>query len=162
MKPELLEVDRAGGAIFARRWSPDGAPRAAVQIALAGTFPMSKNGRWHPRLFPRIKKNADFSFWKTKLVLFCFRGVGATKELGARGRFSKRTLQFHRALSTRISISWKSRRMETSRRQTRRLHARCDLRGSDERSPSSQNEGNFPACKALKFHKAWKFSSNWM
>jgi alpha-beta hydrolase superfamily lysophospholipase len=33
MKSETLTIDRAGRAIFARRWSPEGAPRASVQIA---------------------------------------------------------------------------------------------------------------------------------
>jgi alpha-beta hydrolase superfamily lysophospholipase len=33
MKSEVLSVERAGRSIFARRWSPEGAPRGAVQIA---------------------------------------------------------------------------------------------------------------------------------
>jgi alpha-beta hydrolase superfamily lysophospholipase len=33
MKSETISIDRGGRAIFARRWAPDGAPRACVQIA---------------------------------------------------------------------------------------------------------------------------------
>jgi alpha-beta hydrolase superfamily lysophospholipase len=33
MKSEVFAVERAGRSIFARRWSPEGAPRASVQIA---------------------------------------------------------------------------------------------------------------------------------
>jgi alpha-beta hydrolase superfamily lysophospholipase len=33
MKSETISIERGGRAIFARRWSPDGAPRACVQIA---------------------------------------------------------------------------------------------------------------------------------
>jgi alpha-beta hydrolase superfamily lysophospholipase len=33
VKSEVFSVERAGRSIFARRWSPEGAPRASVQIA---------------------------------------------------------------------------------------------------------------------------------
>ncbi len=33
MKPEIIAVERAGRGIFTRRWSPQGAPRAAILIA---------------------------------------------------------------------------------------------------------------------------------
>ena len=33
MKTETFEIERAGRAIFVRRWSPDDAPRAVIQIA---------------------------------------------------------------------------------------------------------------------------------
>lgn len=33
MKSEVFSVERAGRSIFERRWAPDGAPRASVQIA---------------------------------------------------------------------------------------------------------------------------------
>jgi alpha-beta hydrolase superfamily lysophospholipase len=33
MKSETISIERGGRAIFARRWAPEGAPRACVQIA---------------------------------------------------------------------------------------------------------------------------------
>src|SRR6202167_3669516 len=33
MKSETISIERGGRAIFPRRWAPDGAPRACVQIA---------------------------------------------------------------------------------------------------------------------------------